>query len=222
MSAPDNLPINQVRICQNPACGFRFPIGPTEKKITRCPKCGSSTILAFDPYHPFAVPEKNLHRSPFHLAAVLDNIRSAFNVGAIFRTSDGAGFEKIFLCGITPTPENLKVQKTALGAEKVIPWKHGWDILETAQGLKKDGYQLWSLEGGTTSNVIFSQLNRIQPDDKIALIVGNEVSGVDPEVVKISDECVYLPMEGIKESLNVAVAFGIAAYYIRYGASQHV
>lgn len=159
----------------------------------------------------------NKHRSGKEYISILDNIRSTYNVGSIFRTSDGAGIDKLFLCGITPTPDNPKVGKTALGAEHSVPWEHRWSVLETASELHDSGFMLLSLEGGASSVSIFDALPEISKTDRpLALAVGNEVSGIDPEVVKMSDMCIYIPMEGIKESLNVATAFGIAAYLIRY------
>ncbi len=149
--------------------------------------------------------------------AVLDNIRSTYNVGSIFRTSDGAGIDKLYLCGITPTPDHPKVGKTALDAERSVDWEHSWSVIDTVRKLREEGYLILSLEGGSSSKDIFDSLEEIREADMpIALVVGNEISGVDPEAVSNSSMCVYIPMEGVKESLNVASAFGIAAYLIRY------
>ena len=207
--------LHEILICTE--CGFRFPLSPTEKRLVRCPRCGAALQSAEMPYESFSVPVKTTHNQDFKFVSVLDNIRSAYNVGSIFRTSDGAGLSKLYLCGITPTPENPRVGKTALGAEQAVKWEHSWDVLQTVQNLKNSGYFIISLEGGKTSRNIFDALPDIKRQNSpIALAVGNEVSGVDPEVVNISSLCVYIPMEGIKESLNVASAFGIAAYLIRY------
>ena len=211
----DNINLHNILLCHN--CGFRFPLSPTERKIEKCPRCGSILEQAEIPYKSFSVPTKENKLPESIFIAVLDNIRSAYNVGSIFRTSDGAGISKLFLCGITPTPENPRIEKTSLGAEKAVPWEHSWSVLETVQRLKNDGYFIISLEGGNTSVNLFTTLHMIkQQSSKIALVVGNEISGIDPEVVKISSLCVYIPMEGIKESLNVATAYGIASYIIRY------
>ena len=173
--------------------------------------------MAEMPYASFSVPVKaspGKHR-PF--VSVLDNIRSAYNVGSIFRSADGSGINKLYLCGITPTPENPRVGKTALGAEKAISWEHSWSVTNTVDILHKEGFIIVSLEGGPSSVNIFEALPLLQAmDSPVALIVGNEISGIDPEVVKKSSFCVYIPMEGIKESLNVASAFAVAAYLIRY------
>ena len=203
--------------CTNPECGLRFPLSPTEKRLNRCPRCGSPLEKAEEPYTSFTVPQKAKKIGARPFVTVLDNIRSAYNVGSVFRTSDGAGIDKVYLCGITPTPDNPKVGKTALDAEKHVPWEHSWSVLETVEKLLSEGFCIVSLEGGSNSVNIFDALpvmrNQKEP---IALIVGNEVSGIDPEAVELSTMCVYIPMEGIKESLNVATAFGIAAYLIRY------
>ena len=216
-----NKSLHNILICDE--CGFRFPLSPTERKLYQCPRCGAPLRQAEVPYESFSVPTKALHTLKYNFISVLDNIRSAYNVGSIIRTSDGAGISKLYLCGITPTPENPRVGKTALGAEQSVLWEHSWSVLETVERIKKEGYFLISLEGGDTSVDLFTALPMIkQQDAPVALIVGNEVSGIDPEAVKKSSLCVYIPMEGIKESLNVATAFGIASYIIRYQGLKNV
>lgn len=209
--------LHEVLICSDPHCGFRFPLSPTEKRMRNCPRCGAALQSAEMPYASFSVPLKSDPKRGKAFVSVLDNFRSAYNVGSVFRTSDGAGIDRLFLCGITPTPDHPKVCKTALGAEKSVPWEHSWNVLETVQKLRDEGYWIVSLEGGEKSNDIFGSLPLMREKDMpIALVVGNEISGVDPEVLKISSMNVYIPMEGIKESLNAASAFAIAAYLIRY------
>ena len=207
--------LHEILICQT--CGLRFPLSPTEKRMEACPRCGARLEMAELPYESFTVPIKNKTIEHVQFVSVLDNIRSAYNVGSIFRTSDGAGLTKIYLCGITPTPENPRVGKTALGAENYVPWEHSWSVIETIEKLKKEGNYIVSLEGGSTSINLFNALPIIREQkNPVTLIVGNEVSGIDPEAVKKSSLCVYIPMEGTKESLNVASAFAIASYLIRY------
>ena len=209
--------LHEILICTDPACGFRFPLSPTEKRLVNCPRCGAPLEKAESPYRSFAVPAKQKLPTAHKFVSVLDNIRSTYNVGSIFRTSDGAGIDKLYLCGITPTPDHPKVGKTALDAEKAVEWEHSWSVVETVQKLREDGFLILSLEGGSRAENIFDSVSKIrQIDQPIALVVGNEVSGIDPEVVGISSMCIYIPMEGVKESLNVATAFGIAAYMIRY------
>lgn len=207
--------LHEILICTS--CGFRFPLSPTEKRMKNCPRCGAELVMAEIPYESFSVPVKSAPGNHLSFVSVLDNIRSAYNVGSIFRTADGVGIDKLYLCGITPTPENSRVGKTALGAEAAIPWQHSWSVTETADMLHEKGYILVSLEGGSTSVNIFDALPIIKAEKSpVAVITGNEISGIDPEVVKKSSFCVYIPMEGIKESLNVASAFAVAAYLIRY------
>lgn len=144
------------------------------------------------------------------LYVICDNIRSLYNVGSIFRTSDSLGVAKIFLCGITGTPEQKGVLKVSLGAENAVPWehhKHGWRVVEN---LKKKGFQVISLELGSKSIDIKS----FKPKFPCVLIVGNEVNGVSKALLKRSDIIVKIPMKGMKESMNVAVAYGISAYSI--------
>lgn len=212
-----NESLHEILVCTNPDCAIRFPLSPTEKRITRCPRCGAPLKLAEAPYHSFSVPVKETGLKKRFFAAVLDNIRSTYNVGAMFRTSDGAGIDKLYLCGITTTPDNPKVKKTSLGAETSVPWQHSWSVIDVVAGLKESGFMIAALEGGDSAVNLFDALPLMREDSRpFALVVGNEVSGVDPEVVALCDQCVFIPMEGIKESLNVAVAFGIAAYLIRY------
>lgn len=212
-----NESLHEILVCTNPDCAIRFPLSPTEKRITQCPRCGAPLKLAEAPYHSFSVPVKETGLKKRFFAAVLDNIRSTYNVGAMFRTSDGAGIDKLYLCGITTTPDNPKVKKTSLGAETSVPWQHSWSVIDVVAGLKESGFMIAALEGGDSAVNLFDALPLMREDSRpFALVVGNEVSGVDPEVVALCDQCVFIPMEGIKESLNVAVAFGIAAYLIRY------
>jgi tRNA G18 (ribose-2'-O)-methylase SpoU len=141
---------------------------------------------------------------------LVDNVRSLYNVGAIFRTADGAGIRRLHLCGITPTPENPKLAKTALGAEESVAWRYWPNALEAAQALQADGAYLMALERTPAALLLQSA----QPTPKTLLIVGNEVAGVDPAILDLADVCIAIPMAGRKRSLNVATAFGIAAYVI--------
>lgn len=142
---------------------------------------------------------------------VLDNIRSRENVGSILRTADAAGVSKIYLCGITPTPPHEKISKTALGAETYMPWeyyKQTWRLLEK---LKKEGMSIVALEQTKNSVDLF----KFKPQFPLALVLGNEVKGLSPSILKLCDKKISIPMHGKKESLNVAVATGIALYGIK-------
>ena len=134
-----------------------------------------------------------------------------FNVGAIFRTSDGAGISKVHLCGITPPPTHHKVHKTALGAETRIAYEKHPNTLELVQKLKEAGKRIWALEK-TDASIPINQVKLEINDPETVLVVGNEVIGIDPDVLEICDCQMHIPMAGIKNSLNVAVAFGIAVY----------
>lgn len=142
------------RVCMRPTCGFRFPqIGVVQ--FDCCPKCGAPTRLLTTPK---SLPALNPAPTPPgpEVEVLLDNIRSAFNVGAMFRTADGAAVRHMHLCGVTPTPGHPKVVKTALGAESTIAWTQHWNGLEAARHLKTQGLRLWALESCTGSESIFT------------------------------------------------------------------
>jgi len=148
--------------------------------------------------------------------ALLDNIRSSFNVGSMFRVADGAGLSHMHLCGISPTPDNPKTAKTALGAEYAVPWTHYSDGLNAVAMLKERDYRIWALEGGERSQPLFSMVRELS-GPPILLAVGNEISGIDPGILDRCERVISIPMVGFKRSLNVAVAFGIAVYFLRFG-----
>ena len=145
------------------------------------------------------------------LAVLLDNIRSAWNVGSILRSADGFGFRHAYLCGITPTGDNEAVTKTSLGAEDSVPWSYHNDAVKLVKGLRKEGWRICALEDDRRS-ISLSQFPHAPFPSPIVLLIGNEVSGVDPELLDLCDEIFYIPMLGEKKSFNVAIAFGIAAY----------
>lgn len=142
------------------------------------------------------------------MIVVLDNIRSAFNVGSILRTCEGLGIKEVFLCGVTPGHANEKVKKTALGAEEGVKAREFKSILDAIKFLREKNFEIFSLE--LTNNAL--DVDSTTPKSDFALIIGNEVSGVSPEALEASDKIIKIPMLGKKESLNVSVAFGIAAY----------
>ena len=156
---------------------------------------------------------------PCHLEVLLDNIRSVYNVGAMFRTADGAGVAHLHLCGITAPPTHPKLAKTALGAESNLPWTQWRNGVETAVSLQQQQYQLWALESMPDAEPLFTA-RLTDPQRPILFIVGNEKVGVDPDILARCDRVFSLPMQGVKESLNVAVAFGIALYHIRFGMEK--
>lgn len=139
--------------------------------------------------------------------AVLDNIRSMHNVGSVFRTADAFLLEGICLCGYTPQPPHRDIHKTALGATETVDWIHFATTLEAVQQLKKGGYKVFAVEQAEGS-ISLEKFN-LQQDEKLAVIFGNEVEGVNNEVLKISDGCIEIPQLGMKHSLNISVAAGI-------------
>jgi len=141
---------------------------------------------------------------------LLDNIRSAWNVGSILRSADGFGFTHAHLCGITPTPDLDAVRKTALGAEEFVTWSYHHDSVNLVLELKKEGWTILALEDDQRA-IAVSKGRRIKAE-KTALIVGSEITGVDPELLDLADHILYIPMRGQKRSFNVANAFSIAAY----------
>lgn len=144
------------------------------------------------------------------LILLLDNIRSLNNIGAIFRSSDAFRIEKIILCGITATPPHNDIHKTALGAEDSVPWEYSDNIISTIEILKNRGYIISALE--LTTNSISLDKVTILREKKYALIVGNEVKGVQQEVVDLCDMAIEIPQEGTKHSLNVSVATAITLW----------
>jgi 23S rRNA (guanosine2251-2'-O)-methyltransferase len=153
------------------------------------------------------------------MVVLLHNIRSVQNVASIFRTADGVGVEKIYLCGITPGPldrlghSRAQFVKVSLGAEKNVPHEKSISTVKTMEGLRKDGYQIVSIEQAknSTPHYQFKIGER-----KTALVLGSEVAGLPATILKKSDKILEIPMEGKKESLNVAVAFGIVVYALKY------
>jgi tRNA G18 (ribose-2'-O)-methylase SpoU len=143
---------------------------------------------------------------------LLENIRSLHNVGAIFRTADSAGWDKICLCGYTGCPPDRRIEKVSLGAEDSIEWEHFDDIKDCILELKKQNFVIIALEQTKTSKDLFQPNTNVE---KVALIVGNEVEGVTPETLSLIDRAYEIPMLGHKSSLNVSVAAGIAFYHWR-------
>ncbi|NTV40713.1 MAG: RNA methyltransferase [Candidatus Moranbacteria bacterium] len=155
------------------------------------------------------------------LFLILHNIRSAYNVGAIFRTADGAGVAKIFLTGYSHSPSLVEmeaakskadkmIEKTALGAEKTVPWEKYEDVFELLEKLKKENCLLAALEVAPGA----VELGKFESEKSVALILGNEVTGVPEEILEKCDLILAIPMRGTKGSLNVSIAAGIAAYQI--------
>ncbi|PKO18504.1 MAG: RNA methyltransferase [Chloroflexi bacterium HGW-Chloroflexi-10] len=205
-----------IRACPNPDCNFRFP-APDQSGIgVQCPKCKSLTLIK----HEFNLNQEaisqisEVHSNPkANFEVILDNIRSTFNVGAMFRTSDGAGVRKIHLCGITALPQHKKIHKTALGAETSVPFEYHLNGIVAVNQLKEQGFRIWALEKTSISRPL-EEFHFREDIGPVAMVVGNEVIGVDPDILKLCDDHIHIPMSGVKGSLNVAIAFGIAVYQL--------
>ncbi len=143
---------------------------------------------------------------------ICDNIRSLENIGSIFRTADALAVTKIYLCGISGTPPNHKISKTALGAEKSIPFEHHKQTWRLVKKLRQEKVHIVALEQAPKS----IPYTKFKPKFPLALIIGNEVKGISKKILAQADSIIYLPMAGQKESLNVSVAFGVAGYHIRF------
>ena len=207
----------QQRECRAPGCGLRFPVREASELGSNCPLCGAPTQFVDPVYESHEVHEPRVASGP-PVEALFDNIRSLTNVGSMFRTADGAGIRHLYLGGFTPTPKHPKFAKTALGAERSVPWSHCPDPAAEADALVAAGKRLWALEGGARSRDLFDlvPLAGGPADPAIVLVLGHEVSGVDPRILDRCEHIARIPMAGIKGSLNVSVAFGIAAYLLRY------
>lgn len=201
--------------CLNPTCRLRFPVVQGQLKNKRCPLCRSSMQLAISLDNPIAGNPRVSSLDGWWVEALLDNVRSAWNVGSILRTADGTGIKKLHLCGITPTPENPRVSKTALGAELNLPWAQANNSLLLVDRLKAEGYRIWALEDTREAVPLYEMELSVQLQP-LVLIVGNEVCGVDPGLLSLCDQVLAIPMLGKKQSYNVAVAFGMAASFLFY------
>lgn len=211
----DNKNLYAFFSCTNAECRFRFPSPTTHPYSQQCAKCGSKVeqVGTVADAITTAVSPPTLQQP---LCALLDNIRSIHNVGSIFRTADGVGISHLYLCGITSTPKQPKLAKAALGAEKSVGWSQHNNGMETAVLLKQQGHQLIALETTPNARPLFDDELTITTEP-IVLVVGNEKAGIDPGILDQCEQTLYLPMLGHKASLNVAVAFGIAAYQLTFG-----
>lgn len=150
---------------------------------------------------------KDADKLPY--VVVLDSVRSLHNVGSVFRTADAFRCEHLYLCGITGTPPQREITKTAIGAERSVAWTYAANARELANSLKAQGYTLYAVEQTTGSQ----RLEDISwPGGKVAFVFGNEIDGVDQELIEICDACIEIPQAGTKHSLNISVAAGIVLW----------
>ncbi|MDX1535873.1 MAG: RNA methyltransferase [Candidatus Spechtbacterales bacterium] len=156
------------------------------------------------------------------MKVVLHNIRSMHNVGAIFRTSDAAGIEKIYLCGFTPSPLDefgkvrVQVHKVALGAEKYVDWEKHDKTYALLDQLKEDGHKIYAVELSDNSIPYYKEKLTKEDKDKAVIVLGHELEGLSPAILKRADKVIEIPMMGKKHSLNVSVAFGVIVYGMLY------
>lgn len=148
------------------------------------------------------------------VVAVLENVRSAYNVGSVFRTADAFLLEGVYLCGYTAFPPHKEIRKTALGAEETVYWQHFKKVTEAINELRQAGYQIFAVEQAEKS----IPLNLFgSPEGRIALVFGNEVTGVEQSTIALCDGCVEIPQLGMKHSLNISVAAGVVLWEVVKG-----
>ena len=146
-----------------------------------------------------------------HLRLLAHNVRSLWNVGSFFRTCDALGVEHLYLTGYTGHPPRKEISKTAIGADEIVPWDHATDPFPVLKKMKEEGWQHIALE--ITKDA--TPVTTFEAEERVCLIVGHELAGIAPEILALCDATVFIPMLGKKESLNVAVAAGIALHVLR-------
>jgi tRNA G18 (ribose-2'-O)-methylase SpoU len=157
-------------------------------------------------------PEEFKRSEKTPVIAVLENIRSAYNVGSVFRTSDAFLLQSIYITGYTAQPPHKEIKKTALGAEETVEWKYFKNAEEAILDLKSQGYTVFAVE--QVKNSLSLEKLDFKTDEKIAVIFGNEVSGVEQETILLCDGCIEIPQLGMKHSLNIATAAGVVLWEI--------
>jgi 23S rRNA (guanosine2251-2'-O)-methyltransferase len=203
----------EFRQCRAVDCRFRFPVAEHERRGQRCPLCGETTDVVASVAAAGEMDIRSGQRLPF--AVIVDNVRSIFNVGSIVRSADAAGVQHLHLCGVTPSPNHPKLAKTALGAQLDMSWSHHNNALDLAHALQQAGWTLWALEECPPDSPLAQRVISLTEvdalPDRLALVIGSEVAGVDPGLLALCECIVQIPMRGAKRSLNVATAFGVAA-----------
>lgn len=208
--------VHQIYQCLNKDCDFRFPASAHDPILKQCPKCHADLNRLVYQVPPGKNRCEEIGTNHLEIHGLLDNIRSTFNVGSIFRSADGCGVKSLFLCGITPTPEHPKLSKTSLGSECSVSWSYQRNAVSSAMELRNKGYYLIGLENSSDA-LSLNQCRVNLKENPILLAVGNEISGLDPVLRDLCDQTVFIPMHGYKRSLNVGIAFSIVVYFLRYG-----
>lgn len=208
------MPVSAFEIHVCTSCGLRYPLTEENSFGNRCPHClgETQTVLVKNVGGELISAKKSRRAGHQQRAVLLDNIRSGWNTGSILRSADGFGFDHAYLCGITPTPEKEAVAKTSLGAENYIAWSYHKNAVELIKGLKSKGWNIYALEEG--KNAVDIRRATLNPKDKIVLMLGSEITGVDPGLLELADQTITIPMRGGKRSFNVSVAFAVAAYAV--------
>jgi tRNA G18 (ribose-2'-O)-methylase SpoU len=188
-----------------PACGVRMTARPVavEDELRRRPDRSDGGEGA------------GVRRLPF--VVVVDNVRSLWNIGSIFRTADACGVERLILTGISGCPPRPEITKTALGAEQAVAWDYRADSARALREVVQDGYVAVALESGPGSQAV----DEVDWPARVCLVIGNEVAGIAPEILDLCALRVAIPMLGVKQSLNVAVAFGIAGHRVASALTAH-
>lgn len=196
---------------------MRYPSPPGDPRRGTCPRCDRAAELleSYPPPH----DHPTTGNASVAIVGVLDNVRSALNVGTMLRAADGGRLRQLDLCGLTPEGDHPKVVKTALGAESSVRWRHHLDATGAVTAWKDAGWVVWAVESTTASRPLADVASAGLPS-RLVLVVGNERAGVDPALLELADEHVHLPMHGIKTTLNVGVAFGAAIYAVRTAESM--
>lgn len=219
--------------CPSPACNKSFSLSgfvPDKRNhyLGNCPSCGirakfrtEEALEAIEVAYRKKLarggvtggPEREESFAP-SLSVLVEDVRSLWNIGSIFRTADGAGFERIYLTGICGSPPRKEIAKVSLGAEETVSWLYELNPLVVLESLKSSGVFILGLEVSDDSTLLSTAIEEGSLNVPLCLVLGNEVSGLSPQVMDVCDRICHLPMKGMKESLNVAVAFGIAAYLL--------
>lgn len=229
---PGEMPAAHVWVqCADVQCRLRFPMPTDHAAAAGCPRCQgpladrglawqatappSGTAASTPSRADVATEAGDGARPGVEVAALLDNVRSARNVGAMLRTADAMGVSHLHLAGITSPAHHPGVAKTALGAQHAVAWSSHLDGPAHALRLQTDGWEIWAMEEGAGGHSLAAACSSLDGRSaRIVLVVGHEVAGIDPAILAVADRRVAIPMRGTKRSLNVATAFGIAAYTV--------